>query len=141
MSAVYLAGCVLFDEAGRALLVHRYSSDRTQWEIPGGKLEEGESAAEAAKRELCEELGVEVVITGLLGSCEFFENQQLMIYDWFSGIVRSGVPALVETGKFDDLRYFTWDELWSLRHQLSASAVRLVAACLRLTDSSLEIKK
>lgn len=37
---------------------YRYAFERELWELPAGKLEQGEGAFEAAKRELAEECGV-----------------------------------------------------------------------------------
>jgi 8-oxo-dGTP pyrophosphatase MutT (NUDIX family) len=50
---------------GRLLLVRR--CDTGQWELPGGRVDVGESAVDAAVRETAEEAGVQVVVTGLLG--------------------------------------------------------------------------
>lgn len=53
-------GALVVDE-GRALFV---KEDGT-WLLPGGRLEDGESPEEGAKREVREETGVEIAITGL----------------------------------------------------------------------------
>jgi 8-oxo-dGTP pyrophosphatase MutT (NUDIX family) len=53
------------DEAGRLLLTRRV--DNGLWVLPGGKLELGETIAEAVVREVGEEAGVEVEVTGLAG--------------------------------------------------------------------------
>ena len=50
---------------GRLLLVQR--CDSGVWELPGGRVEVGESALDAARRETAEESGLTVRITGLLG--------------------------------------------------------------------------
>jgi len=50
---------------GRLLLVRR--CDSGAWELPGGRVDVGETAVEAAVRETAEEAGVHVVVTGLLG--------------------------------------------------------------------------
>jgi 8-oxo-dGTP pyrophosphatase MutT (NUDIX family) len=51
--------------AGEVLLVRRI--DDGYWELPGGRLEVGESAAEAVIREVAEESGVTIALTGLSG--------------------------------------------------------------------------
>lgn len=50
---------------GRLLLVRR--CDSGAWELPGGRVDVGESAVEAAVRETAEEAGVRVCLTGLVG--------------------------------------------------------------------------
>lgn len=53
------AGAVVIDTDRRVLLIwrHRYITGTWSWEIPIGKVEEGESPAEAAAREFEEETG------------------------------------------------------------------------------------
>ena len=50
---------------GELLLVRR--CDSGTWELPGGRVDVGESAVEAALRETSEESGLRVRITGLVG--------------------------------------------------------------------------
>jgi 8-oxo-dGTP diphosphatase len=53
------------EEQGRLLLVRR--CDSGGWGLPGGRVDVGESAVEAAVREVAEEAGLRVRITGLVG--------------------------------------------------------------------------
>ena len=53
------------DGSGRLLLVRR--GDTLNWEMPGGKIDFGESAPQACEREVLEESGVEVRVVGLAG--------------------------------------------------------------------------
>lgn len=41
------------------------------WELPGGKVEEGETDQEALTREIFEELGMNITVGNLLGEFEF----------------------------------------------------------------------
>lgn len=50
---------------GRLLLVRR--CDSGSWELPGGRVDIGETATQAAVRETAEEAGVRIRVTGLVG--------------------------------------------------------------------------
>jgi len=64
---VVMAGAVLRD--GAVLAARKNSGpDAGKWELPGGKLEDGETEQGALARELAEELGVQVRIGDRLGS-------------------------------------------------------------------------
>ena len=59
---------MLFDEAGDVLLIRfvvpRDGGEFVFWALPGGEIEAEETEAEAAVREVREELGLELVVTG-----------------------------------------------------------------------------
>ncbi|MDP8957754.1 MAG: NUDIX hydrolase [Actinomycetota bacterium] len=52
------AGCLLFDDRHRLLIVN--PTYKPRWSIPGGGVDVGESPRQACRRELQEELGIEV---------------------------------------------------------------------------------
>src|SRR5689334_21635397 len=64
-TAVVPSAFVVAEVGAHLLLVRRCDSGR--WELPGGRVEVGESAVDAAVRETAEESGVRIRVTGLVG--------------------------------------------------------------------------
>src|ERR1051325_4654925 len=71
-------GCsaAILDDQGRILLTRR--ADNGQWCLPGGRMESGESAAEACEREVFEETGLNVRVKRLVGV--YSHPDQLVVY-------------------------------------------------------------
>jgi 8-oxo-dGTP diphosphatase len=97
------------------LLIRRGTPPRQgEWSLPGGRIEPGERAVEAALRELREETGVEAEITGLIDVVDglFPEaGRHYVLIDyaarWVSGEPVAGDDAL-------EARFVTLDEVESL---------------------------
>ncbi len=71
-------------EGDRILLLRRSTKETSKhgmWEFPGGKLEEGETAEEAAIIETKEESGLDVVVKGKAG--EHIDHRKEKVYHAF----------------------------------------------------------
>lgn len=117
-----LAGCIIKNEQGKILLLHRDDGRYKQWEIPGGKIEKGEEPEAAAIREIKEELDIEVVIDTNIGEKEFTERDRQLHYIWYSAKSGQGQPKVNESQTFDEFGYFSLDEMRKMFDELSIGA-------------------
>jgi ADP-ribose pyrophosphatase YjhB (NUDIX family) len=76
-SLVPAASAVVTDEHGRIVLHRRRDNDR--WSLPGGVMELGESIAGCAVREALEETGLEIEVTGIVGT--YSDPRHVFAYD------------------------------------------------------------
>jgi ADP-ribose pyrophosphatase YjhB (NUDIX family) len=68
---------IVLDDGGRLLMVHR--TDNDLWSIPGGAMDVGESISDAVVREVKEETGVDIEVTGVVGI--YTNPRHVMAYD------------------------------------------------------------
>lgn len=105
----------VFIENGKIFLAHRgpkTNNERNRWEIPGGGVEFGETFEEALKREVKEELGVEIEVGELLGVCDHIipDEKQHWVSPTYFCKIKKGKIKIMEPEKCDDMGWFTLEE-------------------------------
>jgi mutator protein MutT len=89
-------------------------NERDQWELPGGRLEAGESPEACLAREVREELGIEVSVDGLLDA-RFFQpvpEKQIFIVVYRCSRLTDAEPVL--SAEHRELGWFTLPQLGRL---------------------------
>ena len=81
------------------------------WEFTGGKMEEGETPQEALKREIMEELGIEIKVGELITKIEYDYPTFHLSMDCFFVEIISGDLILKE---HEDAKWLTKEELDSV---------------------------
>lgn len=76
-SLVVAVAAVVRDASGRLLMIER--ADNGLWAVPGGAQDIGETTREAVVREVREETGVEVEVTGVVGI--YSDPRHVIAYD------------------------------------------------------------
>jgi ADP-ribose pyrophosphatase YjhB (NUDIX family) len=100
--------------AGRLLLVQRATSPgRGLWSLPGGRVERGETLAEACVRELAEETGVEGVCGELIGWVERISTHYHFVIVDFS-VTPLSIDPPRPSSDASDARWVPLDEVTDL---------------------------
>lgn len=84
VAAAASAAAVIRDEQGRVLIVNPVHQER--WNLPGGHIEEGELPTAALRRELREELGLDLEIGGLLVTAWVTRPEGSQVFYVFDGL-------------------------------------------------------
>ena len=122
-----LAGVVIYNEHGELLLIHRNTDRLVQWELPGGKVESGETVQQTAIREAREEIGVDVEVGDILGSAEFDHDGYHWNYTWvLATVVNEQKPVICELEMFDEIAYFSIDHLKKHTVTISPNVMNLL---------------
>jgi 8-oxo-dGTP diphosphatase len=99
------------DEQKRVLLAHRRDMDR--WNLPGGRVEAGETPWDALKREVQEEVGINVSIDELMGLYAYPSADDLILQflcSWAGG-------SLSLSNEADDIQFYALDALPLTLHE------------------------
>ena len=115
---VACVGAIVRDDRGRLLLVRRGTAPgKGRWSIPGGRVEAGEGATRAAVREVQEETGLRVRLTGLAGVVEV-AGPAGVVYEVkdFHALVEPGTDSASIRAGDDaaDVAWFSADQLETL---------------------------
>jgi ADP-ribose pyrophosphatase YjhB (NUDIX family) len=112
---IQCVGALVYDDAGRLLMIQRGTEpDRGRWSLPGGRIEAGESDADALAREVREETGLAVEVGDLVGSVELegVHGGTAQVRDYRCRLASGADPGGAAAGDdAADVRWFAADEI------------------------------
>lgn len=129
------------EKNGKFLLVQENKeSCKGKWNIPAGGLEESESLIKGAKREIYEETGCKVEITGILEiSNRILEGENIVGFIFDTKIINENIKADGE--EISDIKWFIYEEILNIKDRLRADGYFLGAIKNKINNKiqSLEI--
>jgi 8-oxo-dGTP pyrophosphatase MutT (NUDIX family) len=97
--------CVVRGADGRVVFVRHTYGDRRSWELPGGGLRRREHPEPAVRREMREELGIELDDVRPLGRVDIASSHKRTDLHCFEGIVAGGAALRIDPGELAEVRW------------------------------------
>ena len=109
-------GAIIRDDAGRLFLARRgeeAKNERGLWEFPGGAVEFGERLADALKREMDEEFGIQIAVGKLLDVVDHIlpDEGQHWVSPTYLCRISEGEPRIREPRKCSAIGWFLPGEI------------------------------
>lgn len=125
-------GVILFDDADRVLLIQRgHPPAQGKWSIPGGRVEFGETLAEACLRELLTETGLVATLGPLCEVAEYRDGRyHYVILDYLGSDPRG---ALCPGDDAADARFLSLEE--AATYDTTAHLLPVLQRALALHDA------
>jgi 8-oxo-dGTP pyrophosphatase MutT (NUDIX family) len=97
--------CVVRHADGRVVFVRHTYGDRRSWELPGGGLRRREDPRAAVRREMREELGIELEGLRAIGSIQIAGNHKRTGLECFEARIAGGTALRVDAGELAEVRW------------------------------------
>lgn len=111
MKTIRVVAAVIRDQDKIFATARGYGELKGGWEFPGGKIEQGETSQEALKREILEELDVEISVGELIDTIEYdYPTFHLSMECFWCTIVKGNI-ILKEA---EDAKWLSKDKLDSV---------------------------
>ena len=107
-------GAFIVNGSNEFLMLLRAKDSKVEpgtWMIPGGKVEFNERMADAVKREIKEEIDVELDVVEPIKTNDHIIPGQHWVTTTFLCKIKSGEPKILEPHKHESLKWFKFDEM------------------------------
>lgn len=122
-------GVLILNENNETLLLRRGKNSKNEvgfWQKPGGAVDWGEKLIQTMKREVKEEIDVNVEIWGYLPHSDHIikkDRQHWVAFNYLANI-KSGTPKIMEPEKHDEMGWFNLKNLPRKVNQTTRESIK-----------------
>jgi len=105
-----LSGCIILKEKSVLLLKRK---DQQHWEIPGGKIRDGDNPKDTALREAQEETGCKIEVIKFLETFDMYVPKKQITAKsyYYLAKILEGTPTVTEPDVFEEIKFIPFLEL------------------------------